>query len=328
MERFRILSAVLAIAAITAVCAPLEAQTSQDVSTPQAGPAMKAAPRAIPFSFGGETPGAAASVQFRPSDGMTQQDRDLAAGAESAIGERARDAGLEFSQGKWDYRQIVCSALPNHLFLQYTRDNGAGDVSVFSASIPRNGGGRVRIIPVLRRGYSPFSPAPVNELTIAVFNHIRAEENAGKAPGWLATGLCYAALAGGHPQVAPPDVTEIGKLPAAPPAILEIPAEGGAVISFTDASAARRPLFWSLSFDGSGKLLRVTQSPESESSARVVELTPAEVHGKTVLEPPAASAVTQPERPLPKGKAIKPTPVEGKPVPQGPVDLSVKPASQ
>ena len=167
----------------------------------------------MPFSPGSETAGPAAAIEFRSYDQMSRQDRDLAADAESAIGERAGFAGLEFNQGKWNYQQIVCPALPNHLFLQFTRNNGTGDVSVFSASIPRGGDGRVRIIPILRRGYSLFSPAPINALTISAFNHIRAEEHSDEPPDWLATGLCYAALAGAHPQVGPPEETEDQEAP-------------------------------------------------------------------------------------------------------------------
>jgi hypothetical protein len=177
-------------------------QSSQDFSVPQPAPSRvrKATPRPLPFPLGGEATAPAAALEFRFFDQMSPRDRDLAAGAESTIGERAGFAGLEFNQGKWSYQQVVCSALPGHLFLQFTRNNGIGDVSVFSASIPRSGDGQVRIIPILRRGYSLFSPAPINALTISAFNHIRAEEQAGETPYWLATGLCYAALAGAHPK--------------------------------------------------------------------------------------------------------------------------------
>ncbi len=109
-------------------------------------------------------------------------------------------------QGTWNATQVVCPALPHHLFLRYTRNNGTGDVTVFTASIPRNGDGRVRIIPIQRRGYSLFSPAPINALTISAFNHIRAEEpDDQRAANWLGNGLCYAALAGGHPRMPDPD---------------------------------------------------------------------------------------------------------------------------
>lgn len=316
---------------MAAVCATAKAQTGQDASTPQPIVAPEAAPRPMPFSPGSESSGSAAPIEFRSSDRMSQQDRDLAAGAESAIGQRAGSAGLEFGQGKWDEQQIVCPALPNHLFLQFTRNNGPGDVSAFSASIPRGGNGRVRIIPILRRGYTPFSGAPANALTIAVFNHIRAEEHAAKEPGWLATSLCYAALAGVHAEVGPLAVTDAQQLEAAaPPPVLMIPVHGGAVISFTDMSAAPQPMEWTMTFDGQGKLLEVTQTPAPRVSAKVVVLTPAEVKSVTIPEHPADANATQTIVPQTPGNATQQTPAEphGKPVPQTPVDMTGKPVPQ
>ena len=275
MERSRILAIVLAVVASTFACAPLPAQ-----QTPLQVP--KADQRPMPFPPGSEMSGSAAPLEFRPFDRMTQQDRDLAADAEFAIAERAGFAGLEFNQGKWSYQQIVCSALPGHLFLQFTRNNGTGDVSVFSASIPRGNSGQVHIIPILRRGYSLFSPAPINALTIAAFNHIRAEESPDNPPEWLGTGLCYAALTGAHPQIGPAEESEIGKLPSTPPGTLQIPMHGGAVISFTDVAALPRPMEWTMTFDGKGKLLKAKRSTAPQWKERPVQMTSTEVQGKPV----------------------------------------------
>jgi hypothetical protein len=233
----------------------------------------------------------AASLEFRVYDRMSQQDRDLAADAESAIGERAGFANLEFNEGKWSYQQIVCPALPGHLFLQFTRNNGKGDVSVFSASVPRSGDGRVRIIPIVRRGYSLFSPAPINALTISAFNHIRAEEHVVATPEWLATGMCYAALAGAHPQIGPPEQTDIKKLPAAPTGKEMIPMRGGAVIRFTDVAAPSRPMQWTMTFNGKGKLLHATHTAAPKSGGKVVQKTPTEVEGKHVQSVDPSSKV-------------------------------------
>ncbi len=291
MERTAILPAVLAFAAVAWVCAPVAAQTDQDASAPQPRHFRKAVHHPILFSYGTEEAKPADSVEFRADDRMSEQDRDLAADAEADIGERAGFAGLEFNQGKWGYRQIVCSALPRHLFLQFTRNNGSGDMSLFSASIPRpgtgSGDGRVRIIPIVRRGYSLFSPAPINALTIAAFNHIRSEENSGAensdaAPDWLATGLCYAALAGAHPQIGPAEQTDFRKLPAAPTGRMVVPIDGGAVISFTDVSAALRPMLWTMTFNGKGKLLKATHSATPRRREKTVERTPREAQGKPV----------------------------------------------
>jgi hypothetical protein len=246
----------------------------------------------MPFPPGSETSGTAGALEFRPYDQMSRQDRDLAADAESSIEERAGFAGLEFNQGKWSYQQIFCPALPNHLLLQFTRNNGTGDVSVFSASIPRGGDGRVRIIPILRRGYSLFSPAPINALTISAFNHIRAEEHSEQPPAWLETGLCYAALAGAHPQTGPPEETDAKKLPAAPPGRMVIPMNGGAEISFTDVSTIPRPMRWTMTFNGKGKLLKATHSAMPRSSEKAVERQSAEAKGRPVKATDPTSKAT------------------------------------
>jgi len=280
----------MVIAALAIITAPAETQTNQDAPPPRH--VRKTAPRPMPFSPGSETAAPTAPLEFRSYEQMSQQDRDLAADAESSISERAGFAGLEFNQGKWSYQQIVCPALPRHLLLQFTRNNGTGDVSVFSASIPRGGDGRVRVIPILRRGYSLFSPVPINALTISAFNRIRAEEHSEQTTAWLETGLCYGALAGAHPQIGPADQTEAKKLPAAPPGRLVIPMNGGAVISFTDVSATPRPVQWTMTFNGKGKLLKATHSAASRSSEKVAERKPTDAQGKLVKSTDAAGNAT------------------------------------
>jgi len=281
MERLRFLPIVLAIASIDLFCLPASAQTVDDLSA--AGfkiVPVAEVPRPMPFQPVTEDSGQAHPIEFLTPDRMDQRDRELAADAEAAIGERAGFAGLEFNQGKWSYTQIACPALPNHLFLRFTRNDGAGDVSLFSASIPR-GEGRVRIIPIQRRGYSLFSPAPINALTILAFNRIRAEEHSEQAPEWLGTGLCYAALAGAHPQAALlADDSGSRKFPAAPPSVLVIPNQGGAIIRFTDAAAARRPMEWTMIFDGKGKLLKATHLPASMVTEKELHLAPVDEQGR------------------------------------------------
>jgi hypothetical protein len=278
MDRFPILAIVLAIAAIAL---PMDAQTANGISaSPQKQKAVPQVLPSVPFSNGGGTTAIAQAIEFRSMEQMTREDRDLAADAEASIGERAGFAGLEFNEGKWSYRQLVCAALPNHLFLRFTRNNGASDVSEFSASIPR-GEGRVRIIPIERRGYSLFSPAPVNAATIAAFNRIRDEEHFDKAPGWLGTGLCYAALTGAQPQIVLLAEAH-GNFLASPSAILEVPTRGGAVIHFTDSSAAPRPMEWAMTFDGKGRLLKARHSPVAGIAVRQVQPSSANEQGKPV----------------------------------------------
>jgi len=210
------------------------------------------------------------TVEFRSADQLTQQDRLLLADAESSIAEHAGFAGLEFQQSGWNYRQIVCPTFPDHLFLRYTRNNGVGDMTVFSASIPHNGEGRVRIVPILKRGYSLFSPAPINALTISAFNHIRAEEGEAANSDWLGNALCYAALAGSQPQILPRDAEPAvhKPIPALTAAMdVEMQAHGMEVLRFADAAALPHPMEWSMTFTHQGKLIKATHRPASMLTA-------------------------------------------------------------
>lgn len=133
---------------------------------------------------------------------------------------------------------------------------------MFSAAIPRNGNGRVHIIPIVRKGYSLFSPAPIAALTMAAFNRIRAEEGVGASADWLGTGLCYAALAGANPHAAEPKPGTIqsGDKPEMIPPTLVVRTDGGAVIRFADASTVP-PMQWDMTFDGKGKLVKASHGP-------------------------------------------------------------------
>ncbi|HEU5457719.1 MAG TPA: hypothetical protein VFU68_03805 [Terracidiphilus sp.] len=203
---------------------------------------------------------------------MSERDRLIVADAESSVTERARWSGFALDNGSWKYEQVVCPSFPGHLFLRYEKKNGPRDVTVFSASIPRNGD-RVRIIPILKRSYSLFAPAPINALTISAFNHIRAEEHGGDIYNWLEDGLCYAALAGAQPVVTPPEAEPTpGKPLAAVTPVLKIAVRGGEEMQFADAAAEPKPTEWTLAFNTQGRLVKVAHT---SSPIRVVRPVPA-----------------------------------------------------
>lgn len=274
MLRFGFFPLVLSTVGTASLCVALHAQTTVEDAQGSAfrGKPVPAAVAPAPFSVDAPFRRPSYSIEFRPAAEMTKQDRNLAADAESSITEHAGYSGFELEQGQWNYQQLVCPALPDHLFLQYTRNNGTGDVTVFSASIPRSGEGRVRIIPIIRRGYSLFSPAPINALTISAFNHIRTEEPSRESSDWLGNGLCYAALAGAHPQVVfPEEGPASGKRTPALSATLEIPVKGGEIIRFADAAATPKPMEWTMTFTRKGKLIKATHSPADLIRATPVE---------------------------------------------------------
>jgi hypothetical protein len=202
------------------------------------------------------------SIAFRPEDSMTAQDRQAVAGATPVIRKDAALAGFDLDKGRWTYKQIVCPVFPQPILLFFSRNNGVGDVSEFSAILPQNGKGAVRIVPILRRSYALFPPAPVNPLTISAFNWIGAQEHSHKKVDWLTTGLCYAALTGTRvvlPQQAG-NHTEAG-VPLAMGPLLQVGADGSAVVRFDDVGAPQRPKEWDLTFDNQGKLLQVAVTP-------------------------------------------------------------------
>jgi len=319
MDRLKLVEIALTVVLLASVCG-LKGQTPTESPANANPPQEKAIPNPVrlkPYFTDSLDPHRPHSVEFRAVDQMSEKDRLLAANAESSIAEHAKYADLDFNQGAWSYQQVVCPALPNHIFLRFLRNNGVGDMSMFTASIPRGDEGRVRIIPIQRRGYSLFSPAPINALTISAFNHIRAEENPdqdpAKAPDWLGTGLCYAALAGGHPQAATSTENPADeKFPVASSALLEVGNDGGAVLSFTDISASPRPMRWSMTFDRKGKLIKGGHSPAEllhirvEHPLQVNQVGPPKPMSQPTAKtytPPTPAVVTQDPAPSPQAVA-------------------------
>jgi len=222
-------------------------------------------PPKSPFAIEGGRKSSANSIRILSEAEMSATDRDLVADAQSSIQEHAGFQNLDFSGNGWTYHQLDCPALPNHLFLRFTRNEDTREMSMFSAAIPRNGDGRVHIIPIVRRGYSLFSPAPVGALTIAAFNRIRTEEGADESADWLGTGLCYAALAGANPQLGKAEAvtSEKGDAAATIPPTLVVKSDGSAAIRFADVSSPQHPMEWNMVFDTKGKLVKATHAPAS-----------------------------------------------------------------
>jgi hypothetical protein len=244
-----------------------------------------------PFSLETDQSGTEKWIEFLSKSQMTQPDRDLANRAQASIRENATLAGFEFGLGQWTYQQLGCEALPGHLFLLYKRDNGAGDVTLFSAAISREGNAQARIIPIQRRGFSPFSPAPVNPLTIAAFNRIRSSESQSREPDWLATALCYAALTGAHPKTFPLQQKSSDRsLAISFPPTLEVGDDGESTVRFVDVASPRQPMGWALTFNAKGQLLKVTNSAVPAYAIKLVPQLTAQQTPSTA-NPPDASSV-------------------------------------
>ncbi len=232
------------------------------------------------------------TLEFRAPDKMSEADRLLVGANEGEIARRARLHGFDLDGGdgrSWGYEQAVCPVFPDHVVLEYSRDNGRGDVTLFSAVIPR-GEGHVRVIPVERRGYSLWTPASSNALTLNDFNHILKEEGRGLSPDWLRLGLCYAALSGGHVRAALRARTGLDEVfPLRTPARLVVTRKGGAQVRFVDTTGnderRTKATDWVLYFAQSGRLLKVKHTDGPELRERSVAGSPAEVRGTPGKEP-------------------------------------------
>jgi hypothetical protein len=250
-------------------------------------------PKATPTPFPLDVKtGRRQTLEFRAPEEMTAADREL---ADANQGEIARRAGLQgfdllregkdgAGQGSWGYEQAVCPVFPQHVILEYSRSNGPGDVTLFSAVIPR-GEGHVRVIPVRRRSYSLFTPASSNALTLNDFNHMVVEGQEGLSPDWLTLGLCYSALAGGHVRAA----LQAGNLaeevyPLFVPATLTVSGKGGAEVLFADVTPRTKSMEWTLIFAQNGHLLKVRHTGSRELVEKSVAGNAAEVKGVPTKE--------------------------------------------
>ena len=290
MKNSRLLTIAFALLAAVGASAPCGAQSQADTShasfhavpvpSDLSGASYKARPVpateiVAPFSLDASLPANTSPIEFRSESQMTDVDSNLTESTEASIREGAAMAGIEFDRGKWSHEELECQALPGHVFLLFHESNGAGDRSSFSAAIPRSAVGRVRIIPIQRRGYSLFSPAPVNALAIAEFNRIRAEESANNTADWLSTAWCYAALTGSHPETSLPATqsADAGLALSFPPTI-EVQGDGSAIVRFVDGAAARQPMQWALTFNSKGKLLKVERSAAPRYDVKLVPSMP------------------------------------------------------
>jgi hypothetical protein len=245
-----------------------------------------------PFPVNAHT-GRRQELEFRAPEQMTAGDRELAEGAGMEIARRAELQGFRGVEGAnraeeetskdggWGYEQAVCPVFPEHLILEYSRGNTAGDVTLFAAVIPRGSEGHVRVIPVRRRGYSLWTPTSSNALTINDFNHMVKEGETGLNPDWLTLGLCYAALAGGHVRAAlVPKIAAEESFPESAAAMLKVGKKAGAEVSFADATPGVKAMEWEMSFDRRGRLLKVKHTSSQLVRERPVAGAPIEVATK------------------------------------------------
>jgi len=174
---------------------------------------------------------------------------------ESDLESSAKIYGYDLTEGKWTVSQAPCAAMPNTVLLRYHRGFTAGAESIFVAAVPR-GAGRVRIVPVLYRGATPFVPAPINPRNVTLFNQLVGQSF--RKGNSVELSACYAAFTG--VQVNP----ETGSMPkvkiaGAPVPTIHLEPKGkllGVTLATRESAGAYK--LWDLSLNHAGQVRSVT----------------------------------------------------------------------
>lgn len=207
----------------------------------------------------------------RPAAAQQAASQGLSAASEAALQTRkselasaARIYGYDVAEGNWAVEQAPCAAMPDTILLRYYLEFPGGAESLFVAAVPR-AAGRIRIVPVLYRGATPFVPAPTNPRNVALFNQL-APQPFGKGNS-VELSACYAALTGArvNPDAAAPKVGIAGA--PAPTVHLE---PQGKLLGVTLATRESASVYkvWELSLNQARRVRSVTTKDQPVYAAK------------------------------------------------------------
>ncbi len=227
----------------------------------------------VPFALDATAPEGADGVDFRTARAMTPEDRQAISKAWGAMEKKAAENGFDLNRNGWNYEQIVSPAFSEHVLLLFSHDGSSGERSEFSAIVSRQGAEPLHVIPILRRGYSPYSTPQENPVAMAAFNRALASERAHEKPYWLSVSACYAALNGAHAVLPSVQTDKGGDGPAGWVSTPSLHAEddGGAVARFEVEEAPGRFTAWELTFDKNGNIIKAVTSRVKAPKLKVVK---------------------------------------------------------
>lgn len=229
----------------------------------------------VPFALGPTGQDNPQAIGFRPARALSPEDSQLISNRWAALKKKALVSGFNLDGKGWNYEQILSPAFSEHVLLLFRQGGASGDVSEFSVLIPHTGKEPILVIPILRRGYLPYSAPQEDPVAMAAFNRALAGERANGKPYWVWVSSCYAALNGAHAILgsAPADMGQdrsAGWL-AVPTPSLHAEDNGGAVARFAVQRAPGRLSEWKLTFDKNGNLIRAETSPIQAPHLKVVK---------------------------------------------------------
>ena len=211
---------------------------------------------------------------------MSAADRALLEQREVDVSSAAAFYGLDISDSRWNYQQIVCRSLPDHMMLNFENDSVEHGPSHFVAVVPANGD-KVQVVTDYAHGLLPFHAAWEKSAAYQAFNQMittdRGERELGPSSHWLNLGMCFAALSGHLPKVALPkesvEASEaLTKRNGSTPIIMIDPGKD-AEVDFSDVSAAQTGN-WRLRFDNRGRLTKAELDTVGPLKTLVVPMSP------------------------------------------------------
>jgi hypothetical protein len=245
---------------------------------------------------------APAPLQHLDPESMSAPDNAALQAHGAEIFESAKIYGYNLEAGNWAYQQTLCAAMPNTILIHYLQQFPDGAESLFTALIPRDAG-RVRIVPVLYRNATPFTPAPGNPRNFVLFNLLVPKSIAGESVmpngNWLDLGMCYAEMTGA-PMNSPPN-------PASMPAPLQVPApvahldpqDNTTRVTLASWQGEQSYRFWSIDFNREGRVIEAESERYPSLTEKAVPPAPPATAAEAMSpeNPPEATATTDMEQP-------------------------------
>lgn len=269
-----------------------------------------------------------ANARQAASHGLSAATEAVVQSRESELATSARIYGYHLAEGSWTVEQAPCASMPDTILLRYDQEFPGRAESLFVAAVPR-AAGRIRIVPVLYRGATPFVPAPTNPRNVALFNQLVAQSFS--TVNSVELSACYTALTGARVN---PDTGAAPKvdIAGAPSPTIHLEPRGkllGVTLATRQSPSAYK--LWGLSLNQTGRVTRVTTKDQPVYAAKA-----ATSRNLTESEPRAnpATVESQPAEPVAQaaepGWKFIPRPPEPPsklipPAPQPPVILTPEP---
>jgi hypothetical protein len=248
------------------------------------------------------------SLEHREAKHIDDADRELLHGRMKELIAEAQFFGYDILTPGWTYDQAICPLLPNTLLLHYLNKFPDGSESLFTALIPR-GAGRVRIVPVLYRNSSPYSPAVKNPRNFAIFNSLVpgdiAKKDSDPEGSWLSLGVCYAEVVGGRPNVPDEPSLDTATIKAPVATYRYDAATKQKQVQFSDRDSPKIFKIWTISLSEGGRVTDAVNEDYATYVAHIVQppyppgtaAPPSSPPSRIIPEPPQPPSMITPASP-------------------------------